>query len=63
MKRWKNNVTTWCMQAETSSVRHAMITLAESEASEGNTSLGEHLAKRYWKTQKKTKSGRWLATC
>ena len=46
MKRWKNNVTTWCMQAETSSVRHAMITLAESEASEGNTSLGEDI----WQT-------------
>jgi len=43
MKQWKNNVSDWCMRANTSSVRHAMITLAESEAQEGNKKLGEDI--------------------
>ena len=34
------------MQAQTSSVRHAIGYLAESEASEGNTALGEDI----WQT-------------
>ena len=40
MKKWTDNVSDWCMRANTSSVRHAMITLAESEAQEGNEKLG-----------------------
>ena len=40
MKKWKSNVSSWCMRSQDSSVRHAMVTLAESEAQEGNTELG-----------------------
>ena len=40
MKKWKSNVSSWCMRSQDTSVRHAMVTLAESEAQEGNTELG-----------------------
>ena len=46
MKKWKANVSNWCARADDSSIRHAMVTLAESEAQEGNTALGVEI----WET-------------
>tara|TARA_B100000085_G_scaffold52468_1_gene45786 strand:+ start:3313 stop:3600 length:288 start_codon:yes stop_codon:yes gene_type:complete len=46
MKKWKANVSNWCARADDSSIRHAMVTLAESEAQEGNPTLGVEI----WET-------------
>lgn len=46
MNKWKANVSNWCARADDSSIRHAMLTLAESEAQEGNPTLGVEI----WET-------------
>ncbi len=46
MNKWKANVSNWCARADDSSIRHAMVTLAESEAQEGNSTLGVEI----WET-------------